>query len=113
MNTHLCSRACDAHDDLMWLQLHGLQCLVTVSVAVIAVVGGCAAAVAAAVAAAAAVVAAVVAAVAHTVLFTTTRNVHDVVGPCVVVLVKLTVCVARNLLLVLWLFMMWLQLPNL
>ena len=75
---------------MMWLQLHGLQCLVTVTAAVIAVVGGCAAAVA------------VVAAVAHTFLFTQTRNVHDVVGPCVVVLVNLTVCVARNLLLVLW-----------
>ena len=32
---------------MMWLQLHGLQCLVTVTAAVIAVVGGCAAAVAA------------------------------------------------------------------
>ena len=30
---------------MMWLQLHGLQCLVTVTAAVIAVVGGCAAAV--------------------------------------------------------------------
>ena len=77
---------------MMWLQLHGLQCLVTVTAAVIAVVGGCAAA----------VVVVVAAAVAHTFLFTQTRNVHDVVGPCVVVLVKLTVCVARNLLLVLW-----------
>ena len=73
---------------MMWLQLHGLQCLVTVTAAVIAVVGGCAAA------------AVVVAAVAHT--FLSTRNVHDVVGPCVVVLVNLTVCAARNLLLVLW-----------
>ena len=75
---------------MMWLQLHGLQCLLAVTAAVIAVVGGCAAAVA------------VAAAVTHTFLFTQTRNVHDVVGPCVVVLVKLTVCVARNLLLVLW-----------
>ena len=58
----------------MWLQLHGLQSLVTVTAAVIAAVGGCAAA------------------VAHTVLFTPTRNFHDVVGPCVVVLVNLTVC---------------------
>ena len=82
---------------MMWLQLHGLQCLVTVTAAVIAVVGGCAAAAVAA--------AAVVAAVAHTVLFTQareSRDVHDVVGPCVVMLVKLTVRVARNLLLVLW-----------
>ena len=65
------------------------------------VVGGCAAA---------------VAAVAHSFLFTQTQNVHNVVGPCVVVLVTLTVCVARNLLLVLWqpmMFMMWLQLRNL
>ena len=76
---------------MMWLQLHGLQCLETVTAAVIAVVGGCAAA-----------AAVVVAAVAHTFLSTQTRNVHDVVGPCVVVLVNLTVCVARNLLLVLW-----------
>ena len=76
---------------MMWLQLHGLQCLVAVTAAVIAVVGGCAAA-----------AVAVAAAVTHTFLFTQTRNVHDVVGPCVVVLVNFTVCVARNLLLVLW-----------
>ena len=74
---------------MMWLQLHGLQCLVTVTAAVIAVVGGCAAA-------AAVAAAAVVAAVAHTVLFTQareSRDVHDVVGPCVVVLVNPTMCV--------------------
>ena len=66
---------------MMWLQLHGLQCLVTVTAAVIAFVGGCAAAVA------------VVAAFAHSFLFTQTRNVHDVVGPCVVELVNITMCV--------------------
>ena len=52
---------------MMWLQLHGLQCLETVTAAAIAVVGGCAAAVA------------VVAAVAHTFVFTQTRNVPDVI----------------------------------
>ena len=63
---------------MMWLQLHGLQCLVTVTAAVIAIVGGCAAA---------------VAAVAHAFCSHKHENVHDVVGPCVVVLVNITMCV--------------------
>ena len=59
MNTNIC--VVGHVMPMVWLQLHGLQCLVTVTAAVIAVVGGCAAAVA------------VVAAVAHTFLFTHTR----------------------------------------
>ena len=53
MNTNIC--VVGHVMPMVWLQLHGLQCLVTVTAAVIAVVGGCAAA-----------AAVVVAAVAHT-----------------------------------------------
>ena len=88
VNTHLCSRACDAHD--------------VAAVARFAVFSNCHCCCYCCCWWLCCCCCCCCCCCTNTFLFNQTRNVHDVVGPCVVVLVTLTVCVARNLLLVLW-----------